>query len=225
MIELIDTSKQPYYFRDTYVCTTDQDQKNKHNFIGDNGEELSLFVVSSEVKNHRLAHPNYGVIAEATPNSQFKVGDGLITNHFTFQDEAFKPKVFYSKDGIDYYKVINLDIIAGVVNNELVLREGVMFCEPIYGDLIETTLYAGSEYHGKRRDIAKVVQVWEGCTNYKVGDYILLNKGADYYFDWKGKEYMKVDTYFDDVLGKSANPNMRILQERLHATHGETIQI
>ncbi len=235
----IQPSNQPYYFKDVYHVVCDQEQKNKHTFkagkgfnaeqqmfYGETGvEEYTLFIVSSEVKNHRLAHPNFGIITSATPNSQFKIGDGLLTNHFTFQDESFKPKIYFTKGETDYYKVINLDIIAGVVEGKLTPREGVMFCEPIIGDLIETSLFAGSEYHGKRRDIARVTEVWEGCTDYKAGDIIVLNKGADYYFDWEGKEYMKVDTYFDDVLGLSETEDIRILEERLHATHGETIQI
>lgn len=224
-IEPIQLPNQEYYYRDTYICTVDLDQKSKHNFTGDNGKEFTLFIPATQVKNHRLAHPNYATIETATLGSQFKKGDGLVTLHFTFEDEAFRPKVYYNQDGTDYFKVQNVDVIAGVVNEKLIPREGILFCKPVTGKLLNTQLEMLDKYAGKRRDIAIVDNVWEGCTKYRKGDYLILNKGADYYFDWQGTEYMKVDTYFDDVLAKVDSEQWRVDEERLHATHGEITEL
>lgn len=216
-------AKGAYYFRDTYFCTVDLDQKKTHKFIGDNGKEFVLFIASESIQDHKYAHPNTGEIAFATEGAQFPVGTSILTTHFAFQDETFKSKGIFKESDVEYFKAVNLDIIAGIVDGELVPREGNLLCKPVLGKLVDTTVETTGKYEGKRRDIALVQKIWEGCTDYKVGDYVLLNKGGDYYFNHAGEEWMKVDTYFDDVFAIVDSPEWRIDEERLHAVHGEKI--
>lgn len=215
--------KDEYYYKDTYLCKVDMDQKRTHKFKGENGEEFKLFIPIERVLNHRLAHPNYGVIATATEGCQFKPGTELIVRHFTFEDEGRRPLIFYTDEqGVDYYKAQNFDVMFGIVDGELVCREGVLLCEGVEGKLVDTELEVLREHEGRRRDIAKVLKVWEGCTEYQVGDYVLLERGADYAFTHEGVEYLKVDHYFNDVLAVVDSPEWRIQETRLHVTdHGE----
>ena len=158
-----------YYYRDTYVCTVDMEQKTKHSFKGENGEKFELYLDNKQVKNHRIAHPNLATITAVTKDCQFKVGDGLIVRHFTFEDDGFKPLIYFKDGNVDYYKATNFDVMFGIVDGEIICREGILLCEAVKDKLYQTDLELPVEYSGDRRDIAKVIKVWDGCTEFKVG--------------------------------------------------------
>ena len=137
-----------------------------------------LFLPMEEVANHRIAQANYGIIEYASPNSQFKVGDGLLVRHFTFENEDRKPNITCNYKNTDLFKVNNIDVMFGVVDGELIPREGVLLCEGIEGKFLDTELELYGDFIGKRRDVARVIKVWDGCEEFKVGDIVFLAKGG-----------------------------------------------
>lgn len=199
-MKLLNQKSNDYWNKATYLCSVDLEQKKNHTFKGDNGATFTLFLPMDDVSNHRVARPNYGTIEHVSGESEFNVGDGLIVRHFSFENEDRTPNIFMNHNGLDLYKVNNFDVMFGVRGDELIPRKGVLLCEGISGNLFNTTLELAGELTGKRRDLAKVLKTWEGCTEFKEGDIILLAKGGDYLFQWEGKEYTKVDHYFNDVI-------------------------
>jgi hypothetical protein len=215
--------KKHFWSKAVYLCSVDLEQKKKHVVKGDNGQEFVLFLPMEQVANHRISHPNYGVIEHVEGETEFNVGDGLIVRHFTFEDETITPNIFMNHKGEDLYKANNLDVMFGVVDGELIPREGVLLCEGIEGKFLNTTLELTGEVVGKRRDIARVLKTWRGCDIYKEGDIILLAKGGDYLFEWEGKEYTKVDHYFNDVIAVVPSEDWYTEELRTHAKdHNET---
>lgn len=217
--------KSKYYDKDQYIVTVDLEQKKKKTLTGANGEYINLIIKVDTNQNHRISHPNYATVESTSENTQFRKGDTIICNHFTFEDANREAKIYYSKDDVDYFKVTNLDLMFGVVNNELVCREGILLCEGVNGKLLDTSLEMLDDYDGRRRDIAKVLKVWDGCEEYKVGDYVILAKGGDYEFEHDKVNYLKVDTYFDDVLAICDSVDYRLTEIRQHAKHNEVKQL
>lgn len=211
-----------YYTKDRYLVSVDLEQKKNYAIEGVNGEKIDLLIESDYNPNHRVSHPNYAVIRYASENAQFKVGQEIICHHFAFQDKDRKsyPNT-KDNDGTDLYSVDNFKVYFGIQDGELVCREGVLLCEPVKGKLIKTTLELTSKYDNVRRDIAKVMKVWEGCEDIKSGDYVLLNKGGDYVFTFKDNDYIKCDTYFDDILAVVDSEDWRLSELREHAQFGE----
>lgn len=218
-------SNKDYYTRDRYIVTVDMEQKKKLSLKGKDGEDVDLTIRTDLNSNHRISHPNYATITATSKDCQFKVGTEVICNHFAFEDGDRKSKVLYSKDGVDYFSLENLDLMFAVIGGKLTPREGVLLCEPVDGKLIDTELEVLRDYEGHRRDIAKILDVWDGCKDYVAGEYVILAKGGDYLFDHNGKEYIKVDTYFDDDLAVVESPEWRLTEVREHAKHNETIYI
>lgn len=194
------SQKKDYLYRDAYLCTVDREHRHKHEFKGEDGKDYLLYLPKDKSNDHREKHPNIGTVASATPGAQFPVGTTVLCKHFTFEEQDNTPRIFYEKDGEIYYRAFNFHVMFAIEGNDLVPREGILLCEPIMDKLYDTTLELSGDNVDYRRDIAKVIKVWEGCTDYEVGDYVLLNKGGDYPFDFNGKEYLKVDTYFNDVI-------------------------
>jgi hypothetical protein len=220
------TNEKDFWTEATYLVTVDLNQKRKKEIATEGGDKVKLTILTEFISNHRLKHPNYAKIVSTSGKAQFKAGEGLICNHFAFEDVENNSKHIYEKDRVKYYRVTNFDVMFGVVNGELIPREGVLLCEGVEDKLVNTNLHMTGDYVGKRRDIAKVIKTWEGCTNYEVGDYVLLEKGGDYLFEHNGKEYTKVDTYNADVLAIVDTPEVRIDEIRIHVkTHDDLVQI
>lgn len=225
-MRLIKPKSNDYWGKATYLCSVDLEQKKKHSFKGDNGQTFTLFLPMDEVANHRVSHPNYGVIEHVSGDNEFEVGDGLLVRHFSFENEDRTPNIFMNHEGTDLYKVNNFDVMFGVRNGELLPRKGVLLCEGIEGKFVDTELHLTGELTGKRRDIARVLQVWDGCEDYKVGDIVLLAKGGDYLFEWEGKEYTKVDHYFNDVIAIVPSEDWYTEELRTHSKdHNEVRNI
>lgn len=215
-----------YLYKDSYICSTDIEQKRSHNFTGDDGQKYSFYIPKGVIKNHRLAHPNYGRIVYSPEDAQFPVGTDIIVRHFTFENTSFEKQVLFEEDGEEYYKVTNFDLLFGIINDELIPREGVLLCEHVEGKLVNTSLQVTADLEGNRRDIAKVIKTWEGCTEYTVGDYVLLAKGGDYEFTFNEKPYLKVDHYLNDVIAVVDSPEWRVDEIRKHANdHNEVTYI
>ena len=225
-MKILKSKNNSFWDKSSYLCSVDLEHKKKHYFKGDNGETFMLFLPMEEVANHRIAQANYGIIEYASLNSQFKVGDGLLVRHFTFENEDRKPNITCNYKNTDLFKVNNIDVMFGVVDGELIPREGVLLCEGIEGKFLDTELELYGDFIGKRRDVARVIKVWDGCEEFKVGDIVFLAKGGDYLFEWKGVEYTKVDYYFNDVIAIVPSEEWYSQELRLHAKdHTEIKQI
>lgn len=204
-----------YQSKEWYLCTVDLQQKEKYEL---KGTDLTLFVDVDKGLNHRNMHPNIGVITHTAGDAKFKVGDKLLCKHFTFRDAKRNVRVFHQDyDRTDYFMVHNSNIMFGIADDKLVPREGVLLCEKVYPK--DNTLVGLKDILGSRRDVAKVLDVWEGCEDIKRGDYVLLASGGDYLFDWKDEEYIKADVYGNDVLAVIPNEDWEVNEIRRHVKH------
>lgn len=189
-----------------YVCTVDREHRHSHEFKGDDGKDYKLFLPKYLSNNHREKHPNIGTIVSATRGAQFPIGTRIYVNHFTFEDERGEPNIFFEQDGVEYYKVEPRQVMCSIGHHgELIPRKGVVLCEAVVGNPYDTVLDLAGE---PRRDVAKVVKVWDGGEDVvKPGEYILLARGGDYVFDHDNKEYLKVDHYNEDFIAVIEKPN------------------
>lgn len=201
--------KKVWQLRHKYVCTVDREHRFRHEFIGEDGETHSLYLPKWLSADHKEAHPNIGTIVETSGDAQFSVGQQVFVRHFTFENHEGEPVNFYEKDGTKYYMVHNWEVIAAIDGTQLIPREGILLCSAIREKLYDTFLDLPPELDDYRRDVALVEQVWEGCTDYKPGDYVLLAKGGDYPFEFNKREYLKVDTLNNDVIAKVDSPKWR----------------
>lgn len=186
-----------------YLCTIDKEQRSKHTFKTEDGGTGTLYIPTEYIGDNRIKHPNIGTIVKCFGDAQFNVGDQILCNHFTFSDHDRTFKVLYTdEDGIEYYRVLNNQVYFKInEDGTLTNRKGLLLCEGIVDKVYETSLILPDSMIEPRRDVVKVLQVFEGCTEYRVGNYLLINKGADYPFEHEKKEYLKVDVTDDfDVL-------------------------
>ena len=212
--------KKSYYTKDMYFCTCDLNQKDKYKLAG---TDIEIIIRNDLKLDHREAHPNVGVIVSANDSAQFKVGQQVLCKHFTFQTHDRQSKHFTKEGSELIYKVTNLDIMFGIDGEELIPREGVLLCEGIEGKFTDTVIELGTEYEGRRRDIVRVLKVWEGCTEYKVGDLLMVKNGGDYPFEFRGKKFIKVDHYFDDVYAITDTTDTYDVEIRKHTNHGKQV--
>ena len=202
------TDKDIYELSGVYVVTCDLEQKEVRQVETVNGE-VTLYTPQKYNNNHRTAHPNIGRVVSVHGNTQFKVGQEILCKHFTFQTEEKVAKPFHENDGIMYFKVYNHEVMFGIEEDgELTPREGIILCEPIVGKLIDTFLEVSAEFIDYRRDVAKIIKSWDE-EMYPIDKFVLLEKGGDYYFEYNGKQLIKSDHYFDDIMAVMDEPNWR----------------
>lgn len=210
-----------YYEEGYYLCTVDLTQKD----VYQNGS-LAIQMLNRSNNNHRVSHPNVATITHCVGKTEFNVGDTILCHHFTFTGSDRKPKVHITKNGVDYYKVTHRELFFKIDGDRLIPREGNLVCEAIYDKLIDTFLHLSEDLVDNRRDVVKVLTVWDGCEEFKEGDFIMLQKGGDYELSHNGKSFLKVDTYFKDVMAIVGDPNWRISEVRKHVKdHNTKIQI
>lgn len=217
----ISTNRKAHILNDqSYVVVLpDKDHHRKVNL----GGVVDIIIQQIGNFDHRQTHPTIGVIVEASEGAQFKVGTEIMCNHFTFEDHIGVSQHFYEdEDGVRYFHVKKLNVMFGIIEGELVPRDGILLCEPVNGKFINTSLELQGKNEGKRRDIAKVIKTSKGCEMYKAGDYVMLKMGADYPIKWKGKDYLKVDHYFNDTFGITDLEDTYDSVVRHHVTHGST---
>lgn len=174
---------------------------------------VDVFMKPEINNNHRVSHPQIGTVVSSSGNNDYKKGDKIFCFHFTFTNENKTPKIDMLVDDKMYVKVINNDIVGKIVEGELIPRKGILLCSPVG--------YAEGEVlkiQDKRRDLLKVETIPYDCEEIKVGDYILIEEGADYYLDFNGKEYIAVDMEFDDVVAVVDGIDWEINEVRKHIT-------
>lgn len=204
---------------DVYVMTCDLDQRRKRDLGG--GHEI---VMLPELENdHRVKHPTLGTVIASSKGSQFSVGDKVICKHFTFERGDHSTNEFNEVSGEKHFLVNNFYVMFGIRGEELIPRKGVLLCEPVYGNLTRTDLYLTGDLQGRRRDIAKVLKTWEGCEDFKEGDYVMLTIGGDYEFEFLGNKYIKVDAHYGDVFAITDSEDTHDSAMRKHMKHGKTL--
>lgn len=211
----VELDKDEYFIAGCYIMTCDLEQKESKQIETVDGE-LTLYTPQKYNNNHRTAHPNIGTVVQVIGDCQFKNGDQLMCTHFTFEKEDKTTNHFYEEDGIKYYKVYNQDVMFKVENEGLVPREGIVLSEPIYDKLISTFLDVSGAMEDYRRDVVRVLKVWLGCDQYKTGDLLFLEKGGDYHFTFGGKDYVKSDHYFDDIMAVIDSTDWRAEELLIH---------
>lgn len=211
-----------YWDSAAYLLSTDIDQKKKKILKGENGEDIEILIQTNKNYNFRISKANRGIIEAVDGDVDFKVGQEVLVTHFTFEDMDGRKKVAYEKDGKEYYQANNFEIMFGIEGDKLIPRKGVLLCEPVYDKFLETTLHLTEEYEGSRRDLVKVLKPWNNCETYKEGDYLIIEKNADYIFEWNGKEFIKVDDRFGDVLMKVDCTDWRKKEIHTHSNDHHT---
>jgi hypothetical protein len=177
------------------IGEVDKDQKSKHKIATDQGEEVVIHLVTDSMIDERRKHPNVGVICGTGGDTCFEVGETVIVEHNSFRAGVNPFDVLYTdEDGKDYFRVINANVLFAVRDSKLVPRKYILLCKPLKDKVYDTFLHVEEEY---RRDVAVVDTVWEGCTEYKPGDIILLEDNSDYPLEFGGEDYLKVDTWGD----------------------------
>lgn len=204
-----DTSVLGYGWSGHCIATCDDFNEKETVKLGG----IEVFMQPEINNNHRVSHPQIGTVVSSSGNNEYKKGDKIFCFHFTFTNENKSPKIDTYLDGQIFVKVINNDIVGKIVDDNLIPRHGILLCSPVG--------YAEKEVlkiQDKRRDLLKVEAIPNDCEEVKVGDYILIEEGADYYLDFNGKEYVAVDLEFDDVVGVVDGIDWEINENRKHIT-------
>lgn len=190
------------------VKAVDKEEKEKHIFTGEDGINHVLYIPTESINNQISAYPTTAEVVESFgEDPTFKAGDIVIVeqNVMRTPERGFREwNVFYEDEehgelyrsfGIDTFVRINPD-------KSLTPRKGILICETTYRDNYSTTLdiELPDSAKTKRRDLVRVTTVWDGCDEYKTGDYLLIERSADWRFSLDGKEHIKVDTFFNDVI-------------------------
>lgn len=184
-----------YYEKDLYLVEcSDRDTYDK---VDIGGVEIQLSVEYQ--KNGLHKYPVRGIIIDSSQGSQFSKGDSIICRYSTFVDPSYGEDKAAVTDGDNkYYTVRNREIICSYnKDGNMTPREGILICEPIYGNRVDTKLELNGELKGRRRDIVKVIKTFKGSKAIP-GDYVLTSFGGDYEFYNNGKLYIAVDEYFED---------------------------
>lgn len=208
--------KELYDLSGCYIMTCDLQQKESKQVETVNGQ-LTLYTPQKYNNNHRTAHPNIGTVVQTIGDCEFNVGDELMCKHFVFEKEDKTPNHFYEENGVKYYKVYNMDVMYKITADSLICRKFILLCKPIYDKLLNTFLEVSGAMEDYRRDVAEVIGVWDCCEDYKVGEYVLLEKGGDYHFSHKGQDYVKCDHSFDDIVAVIDSPKWRTSEVLTHA--------
>lgn len=201
------------------VSLPDKYHHEKHKFKTDTGEEMEIYLAdSSHIKDERLKYPTEVLIEDAIGETCFKVGSKVRVEHFALTDASgnFNP-VFVDEDGKEYFKVFNYQVLYEIKENDVIPRTHILICKAILDKAYDTFLELPGNLIFNRRDIAQVEYVWEGCTDYKKGDYIILAKNADYPVVINHTDYLKIDTYGDrEVLAVVDNTSWRMSEVYKH---------
>lgn len=193
---------------------------------GEGGKEFILYkpdaIFSGDMRNK---FANQVKVEASFGDTCFIPGDVLRVEHACLVNNSGKYDPFYvGEDGTNYFKVMNYAALFKIENNELVPRDYILLCEPIEDKAYETTLDLSADLIFNRRDLVRVVRVWEGCTDYKEGDLILIEKNSDYPLQWNKKDYVKVDTFSGQevlaIVGSTGWRKKEVHRHAKHNTHG-----
>lgn len=201
-IEDPELSQDTFGKDEMYVMTADLEQNETKEIKKFDGGTVTLYTPQKYNANFRTALPKIGTITRAIgKDCKFSAGTKLLCSHFTFVNEKRESTHFSEIDGVKYYRVTNLDILAGVVGGQLIPQDEVIICEPVVGKLIKTDLELGDGLIDMRRDVAKILTVPEKYKDtYAVGNYLFLDEGADYLFDFNGKTFIAVELFLGGAI-------------------------
>lgn len=202
LIEDPEYSKESFGKDELYIMTADLEQNEEKEIERFDGSKVILYTPQKYNANFRTALPKIGTIVRAEgADCKFKEGQQVLCTHFTFMDEYRRSTHFLEQDGVKYYRVSNLDIIAGIDGDKLIPQDEVILCEPVVDKLIKTTLELSDDLIDIRRDVAKILVVPE---KYKdtipVGNYLFLGEGADYLFEFNKVTYIAVELFLEGAI-------------------------
>lgn len=218
------TKRDDFGKKDFYICTCDLEQ-HKYTELGNTGVKIEMNHRYNA--DHRWNHPRIGKIVYASEGAQFKVGQEIYCKHWVFENTEFESQEFYTQDdGTKLFAVDNFMIMFGIgENNEIIPREGVVICNPVFGNFFDSEFQLSAELSGRRRDIARVHQVWEGCQSLKIGEHLMLKMGGDYEFEWQGEKYIKVDVEYEDAFAIVEDEYWYDSELRKHVDHNNSTLI
>lgn len=213
---LIHAKKDKLYNSAYLLRALDRSEKEKHVFQGEDGKEFTLYIPTESINNQTVAYPTTGVVVAAYgENPSFKEGDVVVVeqNVIRTPERKFREwNVFWTtEDGEDLFKSFAIDTFCKInEDGTLTPREGVLICKNVYRENYSTALdlQLPDSAKSKRRDLVQVHTTWDSdeC-NYKVGDYLLIHRAADWRFKLKNEEYIVIDHYFEDVIAVVDSPD------------------
>lgn len=200
-IEHPEESLETFGKDELYIMTADLEQNETKEITKFDGDKVTLYTPQKYNANYRTALPKVGKIVKAVGvDCKFKEGDTLLCTHFTFVNENRQSTHFTEVNGVKYYRVTNMDIIACISGGTLIPQDEVVLCEPVVGKLIETDLELQDDLIDMRRDVAKIAIVPEKYKEaLKVGHYLFLDEGGDYIFEVFGKTYIAVELFLNSA--------------------------
>lgn len=201
-IEDPELSRETFGKDEMYVMTADLEQNESKDIQKFDGDTVTLYTPQKYNPNFRTALPKIGTVVKTVgKDCKFKQGTKILCSHFTFMNEKRQSTHFSEIDGIKYYRVTNLDILAGIVEGQLIPQDEVILCEPVVDKLIKTTLEVGDNLIDMRRDVARIVSVPDKHKDtFPVGHYVFFDEGADYLFDYEGVTYIAVELFLGGAI-------------------------
>lgn len=194
----------------------DKEEKEKYSFKGNNGEDFTLYIPTESINNQKDAFPTTGVVVAAYgDNPDFKEGDLVIVEQNVFRKSERKFRdwdIFWeTEEHGELFRAFAIDTFCKInEDGTLTPREGVLICKNVYRENYSTALdlQLPDSAKSKRRDLVQVHTTWDSdeC-NYKVGDYLLIHRAADWRFKLKNEEYIVIDHYFEDVIAVVDSPD------------------
>ena len=218
---LLTNSGDPLHGTAYLLKVLDKEEKEKYTFIGDSGEEHTLYIPVESINNTTVSFPTTGVVVEAFGDSpDFSPGDLVVCeqNVFRAPDRTHRKwdVLYETEEHGELFRAFNLDVFARInQDGTLTPRKGVVICENVMKENYSTTLAIELPDSAKtrRRDLVRARVVWSGGEDiYHPGDYLLIQRSADWRFKHKGEELIIIDHLFDDVIAivgddKWENPN------------------
>lgn len=199
------TDIEDYYEREVYLVECiDEDTYDEVNLTDD----ITIKIDKRFAINNLHKFPVRGRIIRSKENYEFKEGDEVITKYWAFrksEDGSIKDHI--EKNGKKYFLLKPSDIVCKIDEmGGLTPREGTIICEPIFGDLIHSSLHLSSNMRGRRRDLVRAINPCK-TTRVKEGDYLMTQHGGDYEFYVGKKLYISVDEKFDDYFAITDSPD------------------
>src|SRR5690625_642426 len=189
------------------VVKVDLEQNEEREIQTEKGGVVTIYTPQKYNNNFRTAHPKVATIVSIHGENidNFKVGQTIVCNHFSFIDDKRQDKTVGqdSESGDDLYVVSRRKVIAKEENGELEPTVGHLLCKPIKDKVYDTFLEVEEDYI---RDVCKRYKEYKGFekdTGIKDFEYVILNTFGDYLFEYKGEDYISVNMNLNSFVGVS----------------------